>query len=674
MNMKKIFKNILVSALTITTVASCVDDRNNFLPDDSFGFNRKADEAVVTWPIYSGSYDFALIKSGKGFTAADVKVKGSEFDLVRFNETRENGVNEYLPISKDFYNFSGAEECVVHFDVEDVTKTVTVNWDVAKVDEAMNDLANYNYAIPLGISSPDLSVNEGREYIIVKLVKSAIDVETTLLTETLLWEDEAAPMQKNMDVTIRIDNALPTIDVNIDLEVDEELIAAYNEANGTNYVAAPAGLLSFADPVLAAGTNYVTFPVTMDTGVLFENGAIVPWEEHDGFLAPVRVAKTDVERLGLKNDVTYVLIKGMYPVPPQLFNRNWGLYATSSENAWQTYLGVGDVRNITMDDEYIYVPQAAGGDAILKAISIVDPTKVIDVNVTGIAGGTHTLSCARMIPNDNPEVNGGKDLLVASSLETNGNNIYYYVWLDGINKAPTKYAVSTAGRRLGDRFQVYGVWGNGEIYLKDWAQGAIIRHGMTAAEGIGEWYGGAANGWARGAMSYNASVNDANAIGDCYLYPGTTGAGSALPPYLFVTSTVYGQFYTQTAAGANTYVSAADLGLKMTHGYNFFSYNGNHYIAYVVVDESLAKGSIRVIADPTGTPDGLLAALQAQEVIMDLPLQAELDATVVSPYPSTHSTGDCVVRVVGDKIYMAAMIQNVGLSFFEINPGFKVEE
>ena len=38
--MKKIIKNILASALTITAVASCVDDRNNFLPDDSFGFNR----------------------------------------------------------------------------------------------------------------------------------------------------------------------------------------------------------------------------------------------------------------------------------------------------------------------------------------------------------------------------------------------------------------------------------------------------------------------------------------------------------------------------------------------------------------------------------------------------------------------------------------------------------
>ncbi len=671
--MKKIIKNILASALTITAVASCVDDRNNFLPDDSFGFNRTEQEAVVTWPIYSGQYDFAVIKSGKGFSEADVKITGSEFDLVRYNDSRDVTVKEYLPISKDMYAFNGADECIVHFGVEDVTKTVAVTWDVAKVDDAMTDTDNYNYAIPLGLSSPDLLVNEGREFLIVNLVKSNINVETDYLTKTVLW-DAPAPVSENMDVTIRIDNALPTLDVNIDLEIDNELIAAYNEKNGTDYVAAPEGLITFADPSIKAGEAYVTYPVTLNTDVLFENGAIVPWEDHGGFLIPVKIKSTSIERLGLQNQITYIAIKGMWPVPPQLFNRLWGLYATSSENAWQTYLGVGDVRNITMDDEYIYVPQAAGGAAVLKGISIADPTKVIDVNVEGVSGGTHTLSCVRMIPNENPEVNGGKDLLVASSLETDGNNIFYYVWLNGINSAPAKYAVSTAGRRLGDRFQVYGTWGNGEIYLKDWGQGVIVRHGMTAAEGIGEWYGGGANGWARGAMSYNASVNDANSIGDAYMYPGTAGLGSAVPSYLFVTSTQYGQYYTYIDTDTkNVFGSPVDLNLKMTHGYNFFSYNGKHYISYVALDESLAKGSVRVIADPAGTPEGLLSALQTHDIIMDRPLQDELDETVVSPYPSSHSTGDCVVREINGKVYMAAMIQNVGLSLFEINPDFKVE-
>ena len=291
--MKKIIKNILASALTITAVASCVDDRNNFLPDDSFGFNRTEQEAVVTWPIYSGQYDFAVIKSGKGFSEADVKITGSEFDLVRYNDSRDVTVKEYLPISKDMYAFNGADECIVHFGVEDVTKTVAVTWDVAKVDDAMSDTDNYNYAIPLGLSSPDLLVNEGREFLIVNLVKSNINVETDYLTKTVLW-DAPAPVSENMDVTIRIDNALPTLDVNIDLEIDNELIAAYNEKNGTDYVAAPEGLITFADPSIKAGEAYVTYPVTLNTDVLFENGAIVPWEDHGGFLIPVKIKSTSI--------------------------------------------------------------------------------------------------------------------------------------------------------------------------------------------------------------------------------------------------------------------------------------------------------------------------------------------------------------------------------------------
>ena len=670
--MKKSFRNILLSALTVAFVSSCLkDDRNSLLPDDSFGFNHTKNDAVVNWPIYSGSYEFAVIKSGKGFSEADASVTGSEFALEKFNAGRDEMEKEYLSISKDSYDFDGASECSIHFGAEDVTKNVIVNWDVAKVDAQMSDIVKYNYAIPISLASEDLSVKESRDFIIINLVKSTLNVETSLLSETLLWEDGAVPVKKNMDVTIRIDNSLPTIPVHINLEIDESLVSLFNEQNGTHYVSAPAGLVSFENPVLEKGKSYVTFPILLNTEVLFENGSIVPWKEHDGFLAPVRVSKTDVERLGLKNDVTYVLIKGMYPVPPQLFNRNWAMYATSSENAWQTGLGISDARNITMNDEFIFVPQNAGGDPVLKAISIADPTKVKDVNVEGVSGGTHTLSCVRMIPNDDPEVNGGKDILVASNLTTGSHeNLHYYVWLNGIDKAPTRFVNDGAGRRIGDKFEVYGTWAKGEVYSKDFNSGNIIRHGITG-KSIGEWAGADGIHWARGRFDYNASCNDANSIGAAYMYPGTAGLGSGVPPYLFVTSSQFGQYYTHT--NDIIFGSPVDLSLKMTYGYNFFSYEGRHYIAFVVLDESKAKGSVRIILDRTGTPEGLLDALQAQEVVMELPIQSEFDVTVESPYPSTHSTADCVVRKVGDKIYMAAMIQNVGLSLFEINPDFKAE-
>ena len=74
MTMKKIFKHIVLSALTITAVASCADDRNNFLPEDSFGFNNVANDNLLTLPIYGGSHTLNIIKSGKGLNEGTVNI------------------------------------------------------------------------------------------------------------------------------------------------------------------------------------------------------------------------------------------------------------------------------------------------------------------------------------------------------------------------------------------------------------------------------------------------------------------------------------------------------------------------------------------------------------------------------------------------------------------------
>ena len=122
--MKKIFRNILLSALTITAVASCADDRNNFLPDDSFGFNNKAGENVVTLPLYGGSYNVNVIKSGKGLNEGVVNITTSNFDLNHYN--KQYGV-EYIPLPTDMDLYSFSTESLA-FGTDDVTKSFTISW------------------------------------------------------------------------------------------------------------------------------------------------------------------------------------------------------------------------------------------------------------------------------------------------------------------------------------------------------------------------------------------------------------------------------------------------------------------------------------------------------------------------------------------------------------------
>lgn len=673
MNMKKIFKNILLSALTIAAVASCADDRNNFLPEDSFGFNNKAGENVLILPLYGGSYDIDVIKSGKGLNEGVVNITTSNHDLLNFN--KQYGV-EYIPLpsDQDLYSFSTES---LTFGLDDVTKPVTVSWDIAKVASFMEQEPANQYCIPVALRSDNLEVNEGREVFILNLVTSTITAEQTLLSRTYEWESE--PASETMDITVRIDKAIPGIDLTVDFEVDNSLIAAYNEANGTNYEAAPEGLVTVgADPVLKAGEGYVLLPVTINTEAIAEDMEIevdgVKETRHlvkrnwDGYVVPLKISGMSVDGVKVTNDLTYIVVKGLEPIPPQLFNRVWGIYATSSTNPWQATFGLSDCRNITMDDQYVYVPQNAAGTPVLKAISIIDPSVVKDVNVTGIgrAGETHVLSCVRMLPTANG------DVLMACNLTGGEDDFTFYIWHDGIDNAPTGYTVSPSGRRLGDKFIVTGTWEAGEVYCKDFNTGNIVRYGMDGTD-VGEWRGPVAS-YARGRYDFSASVLDApSCIGSPYVYPGTPKAGSDVISGFLYTSTASGHYLANKSG--NVFASAADLGLGMTHGYSFFKDDKTNlnYIAYVALTASQDQGSVKVISDFNGTADGFMSVLQKNEVIFEAPVQDGMDATVLSPCPATHSTGDCVVREINGETYMAVMIQNVGISVFKMNAGFIAE-
>lgn len=673
MNMKKIFKNILLSALTIAAVASCADDRNNFLPEDSFGFNNKAGENVLTLPLYGGSYDIDVIKSGKGLNEGVVNITTSNHDLLNFN--KQYGV-EYIPLpsDQDLYSFSTES---LTFGLDEVTKPVTVSWDIAKVASFMEQEPANQYCIPVALRSDNLEVNEGREVFILNLVTSTITAEQTLLSRTYEWESE--PASETMDITVRIDKAIPGIDLTVDFEVDNNLIAAYNEANGTNYEAAPEGLVTIgADPVLKAGEGYVLLPVTINTEAIAEDMEIevdgVKETRHlvkrnwDGYVVPLKISGMSVDGVKVTNDLTYIVVKGLEPIPPQLFNRVWGIYATSSTNPWQATFGLSDCRNFTMDDQYVYVPQNAAGTPVLKAISIIDPSVVKDVNVTGIgrAGETHVLSCVRMLPTANG------DVLMACNLTGGEDDFTFYIWHDGIDNAPTGYTVSPSGRRLGDKFIVTGTWEAGEVYCKDFNTGNIVRYGMDGTD-VGEWRGPVAS-YARGRYDFSASVLDApSCIGSPYVYPGTPKAGSDVISGFLYTSTASGHYLANKSG--NVFASAADLGLGMTHGYSFFKDDKTNlnYIAYVALTASQDQGSVKVISDFNGTADGFMSVLQKNEVIFEAPVQDGMDATVLSPCPATHSTGDCVVREINGETYMAVMIQNVGISVFKMNAGFIAE-
>ena len=680
MNMKKIFKYILLSAMTITAVASCADDRNNFLPDDSFGFNNKAGENVVTLPIYGGSYDINVIKSGKGLNEGVVNITTSYKDLNNYN--KQYGV-EYIPLPEDqeLYSFNTEN---ISFGKEDITKSFTLSWDIAKVAAFMKEEPANQYCIPVALRSDNLKVNDGRQVFILNLVTSTVNAEQTLISRTYEWESE--PVSETANITVRIDRPIPSGDLTVEFAVDQELVNAYNEANGTNYELAPEGLVTLgANPVIKANEAYALLPVTINTAALAEDveveedGATVTKalvkRDWDGYVVPVKLTDMSIDGVGVENGLTYVVVKGVEPVPPTLFLRMWGNYSDgASQIPWFMNNGLNipglelDMdRSFTIDDTHLYLTQSAGVPAVHK-FNLLTGAYEGTLDVTGMegCGATHPSSCPRMIPNTDPEVNGGKDVLVVAGLASGtGYDLTMFAYLDGVNAAPTKIYDLAAARRFGDKMSFSGVWGNGYF----WFRSNQSNDALVANVGFGpdEKNVAGVNHWID---AYRINVNDYDCMSEVYWTP---QVDATIPSYCLIgTNSETGGLHLMSGiAGPGTGSELACYpNLARTFGWNFFEYDGHKFMSFVNVADN-AHPTVQVIEGDYTTLEGLKAALDNYDpakVIFSAPLQDPMDATVAG-YGNMY-IGDCCVRKVGNDIYMAAGTNTVGVSVFKLDPTF----
>ncbi|MBQ3250533.1 MAG: hypothetical protein IJB05_05260, partial [Bacteroidales bacterium] len=191
--------------------------------------------------------------------------------------------------------------------------------------------------------------------------------------------------------------------------------------------------------------------------------------------------------------------------------------------------GGGQDRNMTMDSEYVYVAQAAGGNGAVKAISIADPSQTKDVKVKtytpeGLDNGTHAVTCVRMLPNTDPAVNGGKDVLVGSNLTLGDGTekLTIYVWSNGIDADPDYFVIDSGVRRVGDKFTVKGTYQSGELYFFDFNDGnTVIRVNMK--DGVAGLWGTPELAYATGRFAM--PVAGASNIGECTIHPDTAFDG-----------------------------------------------------------------------------------------------------------------------------------------------------
>ena len=339
----------------------------------------------------------------------------------------------------------------------------------------------------------------------------------------------------------------------------------------------------------------------------------------------------------------------------------------SGDAAWNSYFNgtPGSDRNIAMDDNYVYIAENAATPK-LWAISISNPNDVVEVNVTGVSGGTHALACPRVIQNTDWAVNNGNDVLVCSNLTRGGEDPKLYMWVNGINNPPKAITLTTwaTGAWYGDVFTVYGTLQNG-ILMFD-------KIGGDNANGIVTFL---LNGVPSGDVMYLVSrmaFNDAygSHSGACayYPFPGTPGAGIYSPGRGNVVRGKSVSISTDIKAeGAHTTV-LADLNYSSGRngcvlGYNFIEWGGHRYVIYGK-QESSTLGKVYVLEGPS-TLDWLTISNRDWDG-GEVKYRRDLKPEDGSSFTSGNSGMDVTARVINGHLFIAAQKQNVAFGLYEL--------
>lgn len=658
-------KKTIIWLAAVLLLTGCIrDERDNFMVPDSFGIN--ADDLLEETSVHTGNYVLGISKSGKGQASGKVSISLAETALPDYNEAHETDFKAVLPSLVSF------DQEMLDFAVEDATRTFTISWDPELMAQFIAE--DTRYVIPLRIQSQDLTVNEGRELVLLHLNRSGVSVPQTNVSRVVEAKDvepgpggEQPELQETLILDVNLKPNVKYLGLSFPVCVDNSLIDSYNQAHQTSYVPAPDGLVTLLDneAVIEEGAIGGNFRVLLDKSVLMKDGKL---GEFPDYLIPVRLQREkltaslngedfDLKGLSYGNLVTYISFSYYAPPPGLSVIRMWGKYSTETAS-WSDYLGdftAGADRNVALDDNYIYIAET-NTSKNLWAISLQDPGIYKRLPVGTVADeGIFYLSCPRIIPNTSADINGGKDVLAVSNM--NAGDPKLYVYADGIDADPRVINMSTwASRRLGDTFTFWGSMQGGILFFKDFSSpdGTVSfkLNGLNAMWLVGRIVAPAA----AGAGAYFPFPDNIN--------QGVSSVRGGETAWL---TTASKDLY--TLEGADKEPTLAELsGYFADTAFRFFEFDGKRYIAYTR-QVSPSDGRLFILEGEAG--QSWSGMLEERNVIYQAAIQNDTDEEGLDDTPSPKASGnsgmDLDVRIAGNEVYIAVVKQNVGLSLFRMS-------
>ena len=665
-------KKITIFLFGVLALAGCMkDDRNNFMVDDSFGLTAR--QQLIQASVHTGSCAVGVAKNGKGQTAASVRIAASGAaaadSLSAYN--KRNGTS-FVAVPESGYTLS---ETTLSYAAEEVVKEVTVSWDPDRLAAQIGDRSDY--VIPVVISSDELSVNGDKQALFIQILRSSLSVTQTVLSRAVSRKNVEADDQGRVPTrkeTLTLDlentNAIKNIGMSFPVVIDNTLIAQYNETVENPAQAAPSGLVTVLTEEVAIpeGGKSASFKVEIDKSVLLD--AEGKLQEFPDYVVPVKVDKNglkatckgdsyNLEGLGFGNMVVYIGIRYLKSTGGVEITREWGRYSTA-EASWNEYFGgtPGSVRNVAMDDDYVYVAEF-NATKNLWAINLHNPENVKKVAVGTVESDGLAdiyLTCPRVLPNEDPSLNEGRDILVVSNL-ANNQVLKMYFYTEGIDKDPSPVNFNIwASRRLGDTWSFWGTLQKGMFYMKDFDDVNALMTFMQEGRFAGT-----------------------NSLQGRFVMPETgTGAAAYWPFPENKNAGMYGirnriNSYSVTflsdsweAIGGNETTSTQLSGYFENCAFQYIEFNGKRYVAYT---RQVEGNDGRLFVLEGAATDSWESIITARNVIYHAAIQNSFEGegdVEPSPRSSTHNGMDLTAREIGGDVYIAVVKQNVGLSLFKM--------
>lgn len=653
MDMKKL---VLYSLLSLVTVMGCIpDDRNNFMVDDSFGVTAKSLEPQAS--VHTGSYTLGVAKNGKGQVSATVRIN-RDADVV------ENALKEYNKAHGTSYKAVlgslidiGYQE--ITFKAEETVKDVTLRWDPDLLARFIGD--DPSFVIPFLIESTDLDVHEGRNLVLIRLNRTGVALQPMQISRTVEQldvepdaEGDLPSLLEALNLDVNITNPIPGMALSFPVEMNTEGV--------------PEGLLTLSQNQVevAEGALGGRFRVILDKSKLLDAEGNLP--EFPTYEIPVKVVAEglqarlqgepfDLRGLSFGNMEARITISWKETPKGVVITRQWGRYSTA-DASWSDFIAgftANADRNVTMDDEYIYIAET-NTTKNLWAISRTDPENYRKLPVGTVADeGIFYLACPRVVKNTNAAINSGKDVLMVSNMVEGDPKLYVYA--DGIDTDPSVMPLQTwAGRRLGDTWTWWGTLQEGVLLFKDFnsAQGTVTFPLLGKTTG---------NLYLTGRLVAPAVTG----AGAYFPFPDNVGRG--------VASTRGGEKAWLVGTTANLLVQTGQIVPELTElsgyykdtAFRFFELGDKRFIAYT---RQVSGGDGRLFILQGEAGQSWEEMLQERNVVYHAAIQNDSEQDGLDETPSAKASGhsgmDLDVRVSGKDAYVVVLKQNVGLSLFRI--------